>query len=183
MQQQSLHRGWNISKWHASNRKVFKVGTHRGTLNYDGSDIRSQAFIELFSRKWTLKSLTIGPQRHRDTKFWVEAFKDLPPLPCVDSVTIIYHIPRPGTYNVDCWGYFDRTLARRDIFPALKSVYVRVTYGSYQLDCYRWRNILYSFQLIRAMRIGPCKPPVFEADQGTDPPYERSLVLNRRPRY
>jgi len=78
--------------------------------------------------RWTLKSLTIGPQLHKtNTQFWEEAFNGLPPLPRVDNVTIVYTYPTAEEFNTDCWEYFDRVLIRRDLFPALRSVQARAS--------------------------------------------------------
>jgi len=75
--------------------------------------------------KWTLTSLTIGPQlRETNTQFWEEAFNGLPPLPSVENITIVYNY-RPGAFNTDCWEYFDSIVTRQDMFPALASVQVQ----------------------------------------------------------
>ena len=75
-------------------------------------------------KQWTLKSLTIGPHLHEmPTQFWEDAFMDLPPLPSVDNVTIIY--PAARASDSDCRKYFDRLLTRKDLFPALKQVNTR----------------------------------------------------------
>lgn len=183
MQQQYPHHEWNNSKWRASNRRVFKVSTRRRTLNYDGFDINSEAFVDLFSRKWTLKSLTIGPQRHQDIEFWLQAFKDLPPLPCVDNVTIIYHYRGINAFNTASWRHFDRMLARRDLFPALKSVHIRSSYGPHHVYAGDWWSIYCSFQEIRGRGLGLCKLLAFEKDQGTDPPYAIQIGTQRLPKY
>ena len=74
-----------------------------------------------------MKSLTIGPQlRKTNTRFWEEAFNGLPPLPEVDSVTIVYDCPLAEAFNTGCWDYFERVLARRDLFPALGSPYISI---------------------------------------------------------
>ena len=73
-----------------------------------------------------MKSLIIGPQSNEtNADFWEEAFNGLPPLPGVVSVTIIYNYPTAKAFNTYCWEYFDRILTRRDLFPALKRVYVQ----------------------------------------------------------
>jgi len=124
--------------------------------------------MDHFRKKWALKSLTIGPQFDKtNIAFWEEAFKDLPPLPGVDNVTIIHHYPEAAAFNSDCWKYFDRVLTRRDLFPALKKVYVRS-------DC-KFLNprVIYSSMPAVAMkRLGPCKFLAFGQDYGTDAPYQ-----------
>jgi len=114
-----------------------------------------QAFIDRFS-KWPLKSLSIGPQIHEtNAEFWAEAFKDLPQLPRVDNVTILYHYPKPTAFNTYCWEYFNRTLTRTDLFPALQSVYIRTSCGSYRLTSRKWISVFDSLRAIRMRGIGP----------------------------
>ena len=103
-----------------------------------------------FSGRWTLKSLTIGPQLHEtNTQFWEEAFNDLPPLPRVEDVTIIYNYPTIDAFNTDCWKYFDRLLTRRDLFPALRSVLIQSTPGSPRRHHVRWWEIDNSLRTVR----------------------------------
>ncbi|KAF9779835.1 hypothetical protein BJ322DRAFT_1086751 [Thelephora terrestris] len=99
-----------------------------------------QVFVNHLS-KWSLKTLTIGPQfRETNTVFWVEAFKGLPPLPLVNNVTVVYHYPKYGDFNIDFWEYLERILSRRDLFPALKSMHVRCSFGSHRLErMLRWQ--------------------------------------------
>lgn len=123
--------------------------------------------------KWGLKSLTIGPQSNdTDTAFWEEAFSGLPPLPGVVNVTVIYNYPRVGVFDIDCWKYFDRALTRRELFPALKTVYVQTSCGSQQLSRRRWLAIYRSLSAIRERRLGPCESLTFKRDRGPDPPCE-----------
>ena len=139
--------------------------------NNDGcSNVESKAFTNHLS-KWALTSLTIGPQLHgANTQFWAEAFKDLPPLPCVDNVTIIYHYLKPKAFNTDCWEYFDRVLTRTDLFPALRSVHIRSTCGSCQLIRRRWWSIYNALRTVRRKGLGPCESPAFEPFQRPDFP-------------
>lgn len=171
LQPPSPHLRWNSFKLLVQNLGVFRVSADRGTLNDAGANIELKAFINHF-QKWTLTSLTIGPQVHEtNTEFWVEAFKDLPPLPRVDNVTVIYHYPRPKAFNTDCWGYFDRILTRKDLFPVLKSLHIRSSCGAYQLIPRRWWSICGSLRSIRARGLGPRKSPALERYQWIDLPY------------
>jgi hypothetical protein len=120
-------------------------------------------------KKWALKSLTIGPQSNEtDIGFWEEAFKDLPPLPGVDNVTIIYNYPSVKAFNTSCWEYFDRTLTRRDLFPALKKVHVQSSCRSLELSSQKWWNIHASLRTIRWRGLGPCKLLAFRRGHWTD---------------
>jgi len=104
-------------------------------------------------KKWALKSLTIGPQSNKTNPvFWGEALKDLPPLPEVDNVTVIHHYNTDMSSMTDRWKYFDRILSRRDLFPALKKVYV-------ESDCEPqwWRDIRHAMPAVVMRRLGPCK--------------------------
>lgn len=108
--------------------------------------------------KWTLKSLTIGPQlRKTNTLFWVKALKDLPPLSRVGKVTVEHHYPRSAEFSPDLWRYMDTILSRRDLFPALKSLRVRLSCASYKRDSFLWWRIDDSFRSIRTRGIAPCK--------------------------
>ena len=108
--------------------------------------------------KWTLKSLTIGPQLHNtNTRFWEEAFDSLPPLPSVDNVTIIYTYPTAGESNTDCWEYFDRVLTRLDLFPALRSVRTQESIRSPQYNRRIWWDTDRSLRRLRERGILTCK--------------------------
>jgi hypothetical protein len=111
------------------------------------------------SKQWTLKSLTIGPQIHEtDAQFWEESFKGLPPLPGVDNVTIIYNYPTVEAFNTDCWEYFDRLLARPDLFPSLKLVYIQPSIRSKKIGYSKWRTIYYgALRTIQSRGLMPCK--------------------------
>ena len=116
-------------------------------------------------KKWTLQSLTIGPQSNEtNTGFWEEAFNGLPPLPGVRDVTIIYNYPTAKEFNTDCWVYFDRLLTRRDLFPALELVDVQSTCRSRGLSSSRWNDIRGSLLTIRTRGLMFCKLPAFERD-------------------
>lgn len=131
----------------------------------DRSNIEHKAFLDNFS-KWTLTSLTIGPQSlGANTRFWVESFGDLPPLPRVDNVTIICH-----DVEVDCWVYFDSILTRTDLFPALTSVHVRPNCDYYEFTTQRWRFICNLLLGIRRRGLGPRQSFTFEPYQRTDSP-------------
>ena len=125
--------------------------------------------MDHFRNKWALKSLTIGPQSNRtDTVFWEEALKGLPPLPGVDNVTVIhYHHYSVRFSTTYCWEYFDRILTCRDLFPALKRVYIKSDRGSGWL-----RYIREDMPAVAARGIGPRKLFAFERDHRTDTPYE-----------
>lgn len=123
--------------------------------------------------KWALKSLTIGPQSNEtNTEFWEQAFRGLPPLPGVDSVTIIHNYPRAKAFNTDCWQYFDQTLTRQDLFPALKTVHIQSSCGSQQHSHQRWWAIHGSLRRVRAKGLGPCKLLAFGWDHTIDASYE-----------
>jgi len=129
-------------------------------------------------RKWRLESLTIGPQSNEtNSAFWEEAFSGLPPLPRVDNVTIIYNYPRVKAFNTECWQYFDRILARRDLFPALKGVYIHSSCGSRQLIPRRWWAIFGSLRAVRARGIGPRELLTFGKDRRTDAPCDTDRYL------
>jgi len=103
------------------------------------------------SKKWTLKSLTIGPQLYEtDTQFWREAFNGLPMLPCVSNVTIVYNYPSVRAINTDCWEYFDRILIRQDLFPALKVVQIQPSVGSQRFSFRRWWMLFSSLRGVRS---------------------------------
>lgn len=116
--------------------------------------------MDHLSNKWTLESLTIGPQVHEtNTKFWEESFKDFPPLPGVDNVTIICNYPSAKSFNTDCWKYFDHLLTRCDLFPALESVDIQSSFGSQQLSPRRWSDITASLRGISRRGLWPRRPP------------------------
>ena len=117
--------------------------------------------------------MTIGPQSNEtDIGFWEAAFKDLPPLPGVDNVTIIYNYPRVKAFNTNCWAHFDLILTRRDLFPALEKVHVRSSCGSHRLSPLMWWAIYDSLPTIRARGLGPRELLAFGRDLRTDTPYE-----------
>ena len=111
------------------------------------------------SKQWTLKSLTIGPQIYETgNQFWEESFKGLPPLPGADNVTIIYNYPTVEAFNTDCWEYFDRLLARRDLFPSLRLVYIQPSIRSKKIGYSKWRTIYYgALRTIQSRGLVPCK--------------------------
>ena len=112
------------------------------------------------SKKWTLKSLAIGPQVHQtNTEFWEGAFKGLPPLPGVDNVTIIYNYPTAKAFGTDCWEYFDRLLTRWDLFPAIKTVDVQSSIRSQLPSPKRWKDISASLRTIKMRGLWPRKRP------------------------
>ena len=127
-----------------------------------------------FLERWTLKSLTIGPQIHKtDARFWEDAFMGLPPLPGVDNVTIIYNYPTFKAFNTHCWVYFDHLLTRRDLFRALKRVYIQPSIKSRQLSSSK-RLAVYGALRAVALRMLMhvyCKLLVFERYHGTDSQY------------
>ena len=119
-------------------------------------------------KKWALKSLAIGPQSNKTNPvFWNEALKDLPLLPQVDNVTVIHHYHTDMSSMTDRWRYFDRVLARRDLFPALKKVYVKS-------DCESqgWWSIRNAMPAVVARGLGPRKFLAFGRDRRADTPYE-----------
>jgi hypothetical protein len=115
------------------------------------------------SKQWTLKSLTIGPQIHEtDAQFWEDAFMGLPPLLDVDNVTIIYNYPTFKAFNTHCWEYFNRLLARRDLFRTLKQVYVQPSIRSRQLSAQKRWAIYCALREIFSRRLILCKLLTFE---------------------
>ena len=115
-------------------------------------------FIDHLSKKWTLKSLTIGPQLcETNTQFWEEALNNLPPLPCVANVTIVYNFPTAKAVNTDCWQYFDRILTRRTLFPALEWVKVQPSIGSQLFSPKRWLAVYDSLRGVTSRRLLTCK--------------------------
>ena len=117
--------------------------------------------MDHLSTKWTLKSLTIGPQPYEtNTQFWEKALSGLSPLPNVGEVTIIHNYPTTEDVNTDCWVYFDRILTRRDLFPALRSVRVQPTIGWSRFGDQRWLEVWYSFRGLQSsgsiVRKFPC---------------------------
>jgi len=128
--------------------------------------------MDHFRNKWALRSLTIGPQFNRtNTVFWEGALKGLPPLPGVDSVTVIHRFPTDGSSITDCWKYFDRILTCRDLFPALKKVYVQSLPGSRTGNHWLW-CISDVMTAVKESRLGPGKLFAFGRDHRTDTPYE-----------
>ena len=121
------------------------------------------------SGKWTLKSLTIGPQLHEtNTQFWEEAFNSLPPLPSVDNVTIVYNYPTAGAFNTDCWEYFDRVLTNRDLFPALGSVQAQPSFRSRSFNYNRLWSIRGALHRVRGRGLMPSESPAFERNHRAD---------------
>ena len=121
------------------------------------------------SKKWTVKSLTIGPQLHKTTtRFWEEAFNGLPPLPSVDNVTIVYNYPTIEAFNTDCWEYFDHVLTNRDLFPALVSVQADPSIRSLQPTYNKWWEIRSALRRVRGRGLMPGRPYEFEKDHRTD---------------
>jgi len=126
------------------------------------------------SKKWSLKSLTIGPQVYEtNTQFWEEALKGLPPFPHVGDVTIVYNYPTAKAFNTDCWKYFDDILSRRDLFPALRSVRVQPCVGWLQFNdnSQKWWDVYNSFRGTRSRGLMVCKLFPFERDHRADSPY------------
>ena len=133
--------------------------------------------------KWTLKSLTIGPQVcETNTEFWVEAFKDLPPLRRVGNVTLAYHYPKSANFNTDFWEYMDSILSRRDLFPALKSVHVQSSCAQSRRDHWLWWGILRSFSTVRTRGIVPRKLFAPEWDGKLTTLHKNRVVLDMQPR-
>jgi hypothetical protein len=124
-------------------------------MNGNNPNTKPTAFMGHFSSlKWALKSLTIGPQLcDTGTEFWVEAFKNLPRLTHVDDVTIVYRYF--SLANTECWVYFNSVLSRRDLFPALKSVHVRSSYGS-PMHGPEWASLSASLEGIRRRGVSLC---------------------------
>lgn len=124
------------------------------------------------SKKWTLKSLTIGPQLDEtDTQFWRKAFNGLPMFPHVGNVTIVYNYPSVKAITTDCWEYFDRILIRQDLFPALKSVQIQPSIKSHQFSYRRWWTIYGSLQGIRLRGLLARELLLFERGHITDSSY------------
>ena len=114
--------------------------------------------MDNLSNRWTLKSLTVGPQIHEtNIQFWEEAFQGLPPLPGVTNATIIYTYPTVRAFNIDCWKYFDRLLIREDLFPALESVDIQSSFASQQLSPQKWLDIYASLPAVCMRGLGPRK--------------------------
>lgn len=124
--------------------------------------------MDHLSKKWTLKSLTIGPQpRKTSTQFWEEALNGLPPLPHVSHVTIMHKY----SVNTEFWKYFNRTLARRDLFPALESVRVQPGIGRPGFSFERWWEIFTTLYGLRSRGVTVRKSLAFGRDRKTDFPY------------
>ena len=128
------------------------------------------------SKKWSVKSLTIGPQLHKtNSQFWEEAFNGLPPLPSVDNVTIVYNYPTVEAFNTDCWEYFDRVLANRDLFPALVSVRPDPSIRSLNPVTHRrWWEIRAALRRVRRRGLMPGKTPALERNHRIDSPCNHS---------
>ena len=127
-------------------------------------------------KKWALKSLIIGPQSNKTNPvFWNEALKDLPLLPQVDNVTVIHHYHTDMSSMTDRWRYFDRVLARRDLFPALKKVYAKS-------DCESqgWWSILNAMPAVVARGLGPVSFLPLGETVGLIPLMKRRLVFEKR---
>ena len=130
------------------------------------------------SKKWTLKSLTIGPQLYEtDTQFWRNAFHGLPMFRSVDNVTIIYNYATVKAITADCWQYFDRILIRQDLFPALKVVHIQPSVGWQQFSQRRWWSIYSSLQGIRSRGLLARELLVSERGHRTDSSYGRRLQM------
>ena len=117
--------------------------------------------------KWTLKSLTIGPQLlPTKARFWERAFSDLPPLPGVVDVTIVYKYCKVEALypNTDCWEYFDRVLIRRDLFPALASVQAHAMSPDYGHQ----PHIHHYLRRVRKRGLLTSESLAFERDHGVD---------------
>ena len=135
----------------------------------NSSNTKSTAFMGHFSSsKWALKSLTIGPQFcEMRTGFWVEAFKNLPRLTRVDDVTIVYRCSLYATVDTERWVYFNSVLSRRDLFPALKSVHVRISCGLFARGP-EWATVSISLEGIRRRGVALCTLFKSEWDQRAD---------------
>jgi len=121
------------------------------------------------SKKWSVKSLTIGPHLHKtNTQFWEQAFNGLPPLPSVDNVTIVYNYPTIEAFNTDCWVYFDRVLTNRDLFPALVSVRVDPSIRSLKSTYSRWWEIRGALHRVRGRGLMPGESLAFERNHRAD---------------
>ena len=121
--------------------------------------------MDHLSKKWTLKSLTIGPQpRKTSNQFLEEALNGLPPLPHVANVTIVHNYAG----NNDYWRYFDRILSRRDLFPALEYVWARPGIGRPGFSYERWWEISCAFNGLRSRGLTIRKVLAFERDPKTD---------------
>ena len=130
--------------------------------------------------KWTLKSLTIGPQfRHTNTQFWEAAFDNLPSLPSVDNVTIIYNYDTADVFNTDCWVYFDHVLTRKDMFPALRSVHVQPSIIPPAATPLKWWAIYDALRTVRmeGLNVVTSKSLIFERGHGADPLTTRSCLV------
>lgn len=124
--------------------------------------------MDHLSKKWTLQSLTIGPQLcETNTQFWEEALDGLPPLRRVTNVTIIYNFPTAKAVNTDCWGYFDRILTLQNLFPALESVKVQPSIGSRQFSPRRWMAVHASLREVRLRKLMTGKLLAFKRDHRT----------------
>ena len=128
-----------------------------------------------------MNSLTIGPQLHKtNTEFWEGALNNLPPLPSVDNVTIIYNYPTTDAFDTNCWEYFDRMLTSRDLFPALKSVLIESSTDSPESSHWypMWQGIDNSLRTVRVkgLKLAISKSLVFERDHRTNPLTTRRLV-------
>lgn len=125
--------------------------------------------MDHLSKKWTLKSLTIGPQpRKTNTQFWEEALNGLPPLPHVGNFTMVHNY----AVNTEFWRYFDRMLIRRDLFPALNYVRAQPGVGRPGFSFDRWWDISSCFYGLRSTRGLPIRKLLtFERDHKTDSPY------------
>jgi len=115
--------------------------------------------MDHLSKRWTLKSLTIGPQPYKtNTQFWEEAFDGLPSFPHVANVTIMHNYAA----NTECWGYFDRILSRRDLFPALESVRVQPGFGRPLFNYQTWWEMFCIFRGARSRGLSISKLLPFE---------------------
>jgi hypothetical protein len=95
------------------------------------------------AKKWTLESLTIGPQTHMTNySFWHDAFQNFPPSPHMRELAIVYHYRNVRAFDPSCWVYFDSLFSRRDIFPRFMKVDVHATIRSSSFS-YEQRQALY----------------------------------------
>ena len=95
------------------------------------------------AEKWTLESLTIGPQTHTTNySFWHDAFQNFPASPHMRELAIVYHYRNARAFDRSCWVYFSGLFSRADIIRGSMQVDIYATIRSSSIS-YEQRQALY----------------------------------------
>ena len=123
--------------------------------------------MDHLSKKWTLKSLTIGPQKHEiNVQYWKEAFRNSPPL---RSGRFHHHISKTTPRRMRLILIVGNTTST--ICSPVK-VHIRPSCRSQRASFETCCAIHDSLLKIRTMGLGLCRLSAFKQDHRTDTLYE-----------